>query len=149
MSCLSLSWHRMYASFNITSCEIERVVILQDNFKDGITNGNAWYSVYGSLQDWVYIMGHCLELTLELWEDKYPEGTNLTSAIQDNKAAALQYPILAVFCGVRGTVTNIVSNAEEQPVSLRATLTIKGAEPTSSECFFKNEAKPCWDAYML
>ena len=32
----------------------------------GTTNGANWYPIYGSMQDWNYVVGRCLELTLEL-----------------------------------------------------------------------------------
>ncbi|EFN60129.1 hypothetical protein CHLNCDRAFT_49638 [Chlorella variabilis] len=39
----------------------------------GTTNGANWYPIYGSMQDWNYVVGHCLELTLELrWDGAGP-----------------------------------------------------------------------------
>jgi hypothetical protein len=46
---------------------------LQQFLEGGITNGAAWYTVYGSIQDWLYIMGDQMHLTLELWEYKVEE----------------------------------------------------------------------------
>jgi hypothetical protein len=39
---------------------------LQEFPDGGTTNGASWYPIYGSMQDWSYVVGHCLELTLEL-----------------------------------------------------------------------------------
>jgi carboxypeptidase D len=41
-------------------------------FIGGITNGAAWYPLYGGMQDWNYLHGDCLELTLEMNENKWP-----------------------------------------------------------------------------
>ena len=46
---------------------------LQEFPNGGTTNGANWYPIYGSMQDWNYVVGHCLELTLELrWDGAGP-----------------------------------------------------------------------------
>ncbi|XP_020582507.1 carboxypeptidase SOL1 isoform X2 [Phalaenopsis equestris] len=42
-------------------------------FEGGIVNGALWYPIYGGMQDWNYINGGCLELTLEISDEKWPK----------------------------------------------------------------------------
>jgi len=91
-------------------------------FPGGITNGNEWYPVYGSMQDYNYIMGNCMELTLELNERKYPDASQLKVLWQQNKHAFLDFAIAAAFQGFRG----IVVGKDEKP--LAATIKVKGIE---------------------
>jgi carboxypeptidase D len=46
-------------------------------FVGGITNGAAWYPLYGGMQDWNYLHGECLELTLEINEEKWPPASQV------------------------------------------------------------------------
>lgn len=64
-------------------------------FRDGITNGAQWYPVYGGMQDWNYLAGRCLAITLELSQSKWrPEG-ELQSLWQENREALLALPLAA------------------------------------------------------
>eukprot|EP00116_Pleurobrachia_bachei_P003929 sb/3464191/ len=49
-----------------------------DNFKDGITNGNMWYKVFNGMQDWNYVDMDCFEVTIELGCCKYPSDPKST-----------------------------------------------------------------------
>lgn len=74
-------------------------------FQDGITNGNAWYTVVGGMQDWNYRYAGCNEVTIELSDTKYPAASELESLREDNRESMLAY-LEAVHIGVRGTVTD-------------------------------------------
>lgn len=74
-------------------------------FKDGITNGNEWYPMIGSMQDWNYLFNGCMEITLELGCFKYPVGSKLSTYWNDNKyslmvfaAEVIVYIYKAIFC---------------------------------------------------
>lgn len=90
-------------------------------FRDGITNGAQWYPVYGGMQDWNYLAGRCLAITLELSQSKWrPEG-ELPSLWQENREALLALPLAAGLGGISGTV---VSAGDGSP--LPATVMLDG-----------------------
>lgn len=74
-------------------------------FTNGITNGAAWYSLYGGMQDWSYWWAGCLELTLEIEARKAPPASALPLIVAEN-----QEPLMAlvegVHRGIRGVVTD-------------------------------------------
>lgn len=49
-------------------------------FRDGITNGAAWYALSGGMQDWNYLYEDCFGLTLEVSDVKYPPAEELPVA---------------------------------------------------------------------
>ncbi|XP_076138273.1 carboxypeptidase D [Alosa pseudoharengus] len=74
-----------------------------ERFKDGITNGAAWYDVSGGMQDFNYVHGNCLEVTMELSCCKYPLASQLPREWENNRQALLAYMEQA-HIGVRGYV---------------------------------------------
>ncbi len=52
-------------------------------------------------QDWNYLAGECMELTLELSGAKWPPATELPQLFADNLAPLLAYPLAAAFGGLR------------------------------------------------
>uniref|UniRef100_A0A8C6ZAB9 Carboxypeptidase M n=1 Tax=Nothoprocta perdicaria TaxID=30464 RepID=A0A8C6ZAB9_NOTPE len=75
----------------------------RQTFPGGITNGFSWYQLEGGMQDYNYVWGQCLEITLELSCCKYPPEDQLEKFWRDNRAALLEY-MKQVHLGVKGQV---------------------------------------------
>ena len=82
-------------------------------FPGGITNGNAWYTVHGSMQDYNYIMGNCMDLTLELNVKKHPDASELAALWIQNKDAFLDFAIAATFQGFRLLLKTTLSDEDK------------------------------------
>ncbi|XP_041052647.1 carboxypeptidase M-like [Carcharodon carcharias] len=86
-------------------------------FADGIVNGAEWYAVKGGMQDYNYVWGRCLDITLELTCCKYPQADQLPQLWNDNKAAMLEFMRL-IHLGIKGQVLdengNPIDGAEIQ-----------------------------------
>ncbi|MBI2431312.1 MAG: carboxypeptidase regulatory-like domain-containing protein [Candidatus Hydrogenedentes bacterium] len=79
-------------------------------FENGITNGAAWYTISGGMQDWNYRFVSCFEVTLELSEIKKPSSTQLPQFWEENRESMLAY-LEAVHIGARGLVTDRLTGA--------------------------------------
>jgi hypothetical protein len=60
-------------------------------FRDGITNGAAWYVIEGGMQDWSYVFTSDMEITIEVGCEKYPDENNLQNYWNENKGALLAF----------------------------------------------------------
>jgi len=83
-------------------------MLASPTFPGGITNGSAWYSVSGGMQDWHYRFMGAIDLTLEVSNIKSPGTGALSSLWEDNRAAMFAY-LDWVQRGVRGIVTDRVT----------------------------------------
>ena len=61
------------------------------SFKNGITNGYAWYEVNGGMQDWSIKYRNDLQITIEVSNTKWPEYTKVDYYYKENKAALLRF----------------------------------------------------------
>ena len=84
----------------------------RDSFRSGITNGAAWYSVTGGMQDYNYLHSNCFEITIEQGCSKFPYARELEKVWQDNKNAMLAL-IHLVHTGVKG----FVKDSSGQPIA--------------------------------
>jgi carboxypeptidase E len=88
----------------------------EDRFykQGGITNGAAWYSVAGGMQDFNYLSTNCFEITLELGCEKFPPAADLPRFWSDNKEALINY-MWQSHIGLKGVISddkgNPISNA--------------------------------------
>ncbi len=60
-------------------------------FKQGITNGYAWYEVDGGMQDWSYHWFKDLQVTIELTSKKWPAYSTIRQTYLANRDALLTY----------------------------------------------------------
>ncbi|CAG9465131.1 unnamed protein product [Pedinophyceae sp. YPF-701] len=124
-----------------------------ESFVNGITNGAAWYPVYGGMQDYSYLVGECFDLTLELSNAKHPPESTLHKVWKENADALLALPLEAGFGGLRGAVVEAGDEGATGPwrflrrlmrdahsgagTPLRATIEVEGIDfaVTSGETF--------------
>ncbi|XP_064424964.1 carboxypeptidase D isoform X2 [Latimeria chalumnae] len=81
---------------------------MEENFKDGITNGAQWYDVPGGMQDYNYVWGNCFEITFELSCCKHPPAAELPKEWENNRESLLAF-MEKVHIGVRGFVEESVN----------------------------------------
>uniref|UniRef100_A0A7N6AUX9 Peptidase M14 domain-containing protein n=1 Tax=Anabas testudineus TaxID=64144 RepID=A0A7N6AUX9_ANATE len=90
---------------------------MDETFKDGITNGAQWYDVPGGMQDYNYLFGNCLEITVELSCCKYPFASELHKEWNMNRESLLTY-MEKIHIGARGYVKDNISGAALTNVSI-------------------------------
>ncbi len=71
----------------------------------GITNGCAWYVIYGGMQDWNYVWMGDKEVTIELSNSYEPDPSQLPQYWNENRYSMRRYFLEAKY-GVRGVVTD-------------------------------------------
>ncbi|NIR95680.1 MAG: hypothetical protein GWO08_19175, partial [Gammaproteobacteria bacterium] len=82
--------------------------LLNGGFTNGITNGCDWYAIFGGRQDWIYYWHGGRELTIELWNTKFPPGSVLPQRWANNRESFLSH-MEQTFKGVRGIVSDVNS----------------------------------------
>lgn len=82
-------------------------------FTNGITNGAEWYQVIGGMMDWNYHFLSCMDLTIELSENKMPKADSLIYFWNMNRES-----MLALLEQVRSGVIGIVKDSlKNEPLS--------------------------------
>jgi hypothetical protein len=83
--------------------------------ENGITNGNAWYSVYGGRQDYVNYFLNAREVTIELSDENMPSESSLEYYWNYNRNSLLHY-IGQAMTGITGIITDSITG---EPVLAR------------------------------
>ncbi|ONK80830.1 uncharacterized protein A4U43_C01F22240 [Asparagus officinalis] len=86
-------------------------------------SGDSRYPIYGGMQDWNYIHGGCLELTLEISDDKWPKADELPILFEYNRMSMLNLVASLAKTGIHG---RIFSSHNGHP--LPASVMIKGID---------------------
>jgi len=71
----------------------------------GTIDGWYWYPVSGSLQDWAYDSTSCIDLTIELDDERWPDASRLPELWDENRDAMI-YLITKTHTGITGVVTD-------------------------------------------
>ena len=77
---------------------------MRDN-PDAVTNGAAWYTINGGMQDWNYVWMGCNEVTIELSNTFWPAFSEIANLWDDNREAMLAYMEWSLR-GARGLITD-------------------------------------------
>ncbi|KYN37346.1 Carboxypeptidase D [Trachymyrmex septentrionalis] len=86
--------------------------VLEERFPEGITNGAAWYSLSGGMQDYNYFHSNDFEITLEIGCTKFPNASDLPNYWLENREPLLHFIEMS-----RKGVHGIVSSSIGTPIS--------------------------------
>jgi len=100
-----------------------------NHFNKGITNGAAWYSVKGGMQDWAYMNTNTLEITLELGCTKFPYKAKLRNLWSSNLGSLLSY-LAQIHRGVTGFVLDDLTGLPLRDALIQVAV-IRGSSSTS------------------
>ncbi|XP_038670415.1 carboxypeptidase M-like isoform X2 [Scyliorhinus canicula] len=102
----STVWHQMRyisATYSTNHANMFAGHHCSMTFPGGIVNGAQLHTVGGGMQDYNYVWGRCLDITLEQTCCKYPQADELPQLWNDNKAAMLEF-MRQIHLGVKGRV---------------------------------------------
>ncbi|MBC8276604.1 MAG: succinylglutamate desuccinylase/aspartoacylase family protein [FCB group bacterium] len=78
------------------------------SFSQGISNGAAWYTITGGMQDWCYVWRGRADVTIEVSNVKWPPPETLPGYWEDNRESMLAY-MMKIHRGIRGIITDAVT----------------------------------------
>ena len=111
-------------------------------FKDGVTNGAQWYSLFGGMQDWQYIYKNSFEITLELSNEKLVNESDLQKYWNDNINSFIN-SIKLLHIGLKGIVTDTELDSSIKKLTLiNNNLNNSSDTEISSNGFFCIPLKP-------
>jgi hypothetical protein len=84
--------------------------LMTGGFANGITNGCAWYAIFGGRQDWMYWWNGGREVTIELYNTKNPPGSALPQRWTNNHESFLAF-MEEGLKGIRGIVTDAATHS--------------------------------------
>ena len=116
----------------------------QRGFANGITNGAAWYTIFGGMQDYNYLQGQTMELTIELDDIKSPPVSQLPMIFAANKRSIIEFIRATTVDALRGRVTASSSSGGDVGVK-GASVSIKGIDSsvlTRDGGYFTRPLKP-------
>ncbi|CAK9804732.1 Carboxypeptidase D [Anthophora plagiata] len=94
--------------------------LLAKSFPNGITNGAAWYSVNGGMQDYNYVHSNDFEITVEVGCTKFPNATELPTYWLENKESLLRLIEMS-----RKGIHGVVHSSIGSPIP-RAKISVEG-----------------------
>ena len=95
----------------------------------GVTNGAAWYKVYGGRQDYMNYWHHCREFTLEISGTKLLPANQLPNHWNYNYLSFLNYMQQSLY-GFRGIITDSITN-----FPVKAKVTVVGHDIDSTDVY--------------
>ena len=75
-----------------------------EEFEGGITNGAAWYPLWGGMQDWQYVNTGTYSLTIEVDDRKWPDERELQRIVDEHVQSSMMTCARTLFGSVRGFV---------------------------------------------
>ncbi|XP_034196331.2 carboxypeptidase D svr isoform X1 [Osmia lignaria lignaria] len=94
--------------------------VLEKSFPNGITNGAAWYSVSGGMQDYNYVHSNDFEITVEVGCTKFPNATELPKYWLQNRE-----PLLRLIEMSRKGIHGVVRSSIGSPIP-HAKISVEG-----------------------
>ena len=80
-------FRRLALSYSLNHPEMKNSA----HFPNGITNGAAWYVLYGGMQDWNYLYTQDHEITIEVSKKKIPDGSLLDEYWEKNRLSLIKF----------------------------------------------------------
>lgn len=78
-------------SIALSYAKLAPYIFASTSFKNGITNGYAWYEVNGGMQDWSTYYRNDLQFTVELSNEKWPDYSTVDYYYSQNRSALLYF----------------------------------------------------------